>query len=123
MDNKETINCSAGHYTNSDVLYYDGACSLCRAEIQKLKNLADQQLQFVDIQTQPPEYQPALREQLHLQQPDGAWLTGLEANVRAWQHTRYARYANWLLKPGLRQIATLGYRLWLVFYQQKQARR
>ena len=68
-----------------NILYYDGQCPLCSAEMQKLKNHSNGQLQLQDIhslQEKPdlPNKQDLLTI-LHLANSDGEFLTGLDANV------------------------------------------
>ena len=54
---------------------------------------------------------------------NGEWLKGLEANVRAWQHTRYSKAANLLLHPMFRWKAELAYQTWLTYCQWARKRR
>ena len=75
------------------------------------------------ISTLPVERQAALRTELHLRTEGGEWLKGLEANVRAWQHTRYSKATNLLLHPMFRWIAELAYQTWLSYYQWTRKRR
>jgi len=81
-------------------LYYDGRCSLCAAEIARLKRLQRGSLQLRDIHqveingADMPDRDTLLRT-LHLRRADGQWLTGADANVEAWQHTRMG----WLWQP------------------------
>lgn len=106
-----------------DTLYYDDSCPICNAEIQKLANLHDDQLQLLPITSLATEEQAAMRVELHLQTAEGQWVKGLEANVRAWQHTRYGPAVALLLHPALRWLAELGYRTWLLWYQWARKRR
>jgi predicted DCC family thiol-disulfide oxidoreductase YuxK len=64
-----------------------------------------------------------MRSELHLKTEDGQWVKGLEANVRAWEHTRYGSVVGLLLHPALRWLAELGYRMWLLWYQWARKRR
>lgn len=108
-----------------DTLYYDGQCPICSREIRSLAAQSDDGLQFVDIHK--ADLTAVDREQysreLHLQTADGLWVTGLEANVRAWQHTALAPLANVLLWRYVRPLAEFGYRLWLGVYQWQRRRR
>ena len=80
-------------------------------------------LKLQPITSLPEENQAAMRSELHMQTEDGKWVVGLEANVRAWQHTRYGNAASLMLHPALRWAAELGYRSWLVWYQWMRRRR
>lgn len=103
-----------------DQLYYDGHCPLCRAEIARLAQLANQRLQLVDIhelsneqirkQDLPTRRQ--LLEQLHLRQGNGEWQVGLDANVAAWQNTRWGWLWLSLQLPLIRPLATFLYQYW-----------
>lgn len=100
----------------ADTLYYDGHCSLCSAEMARLGKLCDGRLELRDIHDLEPD--PALPDRatllrnLHLRTADGRLLTGLDANVAAWQHTRLGPLWRWLRWPLIRPIADAAYRLW-----------
>lgn len=101
---------------SGDTLYYDGQCPLCTSEMQKLKQHADAELELVDIHSLPegaclPSKQ-ALLSSLHLKQGDGNILTGLDANVAAWQHTRFGVFLRWLRWPVLRSMTDWFYDRW-----------
>ena len=106
-----------------DILYYDDACPICSAEMTKLAKHHDDGLELLPITSLPLENQAALRSELHLKTKDGQWVKGLEANARAWQHTRYGNVAYLLLHPAFRWLAELGYRTWLACYQWARKRR
>ncbi len=106
-----------------DTLFYDDACPICSAEMAKLAKHHDDGLELTPISALPAEQQSALRRELHLRTDDGEWLKGLEANVRAWRHTRYSKAANVLLHPLFRWAAELGYQTWLAYYQWTRRRR
>ena len=108
-----------------DTLFYDGQCPICSAEIKRLKNEADEHLGFVDITEADdlPLERDQLFSELHMLREDGQWVAGLEANVLAWQHTRWRWLAGVLLWPGIRFFAQAGYRLWLRWYQRQRANR
>ena len=80
-----------------DTLYYDGSCQLCRGEIFKLKEMADENICFVDIHgsTLNEKEKEARLKILHLETASGEQLEGLDANVAAWQHTSFG----FLLRP------------------------
>jgi predicted DCC family thiol-disulfide oxidoreductase YuxK len=99
-----------------DTLYYDGHCPLCSSEIQKLKQHAHDTLLMVDIHTLADDAglpsKQVLLSQLHLKQANGQFLTGLDANVTAWQHTRFGFYYRWLGWPVVRSVASWVYSQW-----------
>tara|TARA_R110000772_G_scaffold141115_3_gene250692 strand:+ start:64607 stop:64930 length:324 start_codon:yes stop_codon:yes gene_type:complete len=94
----------------------------------KLGQLSDAQLQLADIHRLPPNCsleqtnnlastdappsRDALLKTLHLRTADGRWLTGIDANVAAWQHTRLGPLWRWLSWPLIRPVADRVYRLW-----------
>lgn len=93
-------------------LYYDGACPLCRAEMQNLmlRNQRERRLRFVDIAE--PGFQPPddvttndLTRLLHAQAPDGRWLTGIDAFVAMYEAVGLSWVAQALGAPGLRHVA------------------
>jgi hypothetical protein len=79
----------------------------------------------VDINTEAlsAEKSESFSRQLHVQRANGDWVTGIEANVLVWQHTRYAGIARLLLLPGVKQVSALGYKTWLVYYQWQRKQR
>lgn len=99
-----------------DVLYYDGQCALCRAEIAQLHRFKDRHLELVDIHSLsevsdlPPRDQ--LLQTLHLRRGDAGFELGLYASVVAWQHTRIGPLWRVLLWPGVRPLAECLYRHW-----------
>lgn len=102
--------------STTDTLYYDGHCPLCTAEMARLGKLSDGGLELRDIHALQPD--PALPDRetllrnLHLRTADGRLLTGIEANVAAWQHTRLGPLWRWLRWPLIRPIADAAYRVW-----------
>ena len=108
-----------------DTLFYDGQCPICNAEISRLEALVDDNLVCVDIHsaTSTPLDKQQLFSELHLLKADGELLIGLEANVAAWQHTKWRSLAGILLWPVIRWFAELGYRGWLLWYHRQRAKR
>ena len=100
-----------------DTLYYDGACPLCRAEIGKLAKFSNGGLRLVDIHALDAaavEIEPReLLARLHLKTADGLWITGLKANIRAWQHTPFAALWRVLDWPLINRLSHAAYELWL----------
>lgn len=108
-----------------DTLFYDGQCPICNAEIARLDAHIDDNLVCVDIHSEAstPVDRSVLFSQLHLLKADGELLVGLEANVAAWQHTKWRLLASILLWPIIRWFAELAYRGWLIWYQRQRAKR
>jgi len=99
-----------------DTLYYDGKCPLCLREIGALERLRDDSLGLVDVH----EHEPAPGEpnrdsmllRLHLKTADGAWLSGVDATVRAWSHTRWGFLFKPLRWPLIAPLANRAYDFW-----------
>ncbi len=82
----------------TEILYFDGSCPLCQSEMRSLRKHKSSALTLVDIHSVKhldAIQREALLRRLHLRLPDGSWLVGVDASVRAWSHTRWG----WLLKP------------------------
>jgi predicted DCC family thiol-disulfide oxidoreductase YuxK len=84
--------------------------------MERLGRLKSDQLELVDIHCVPasadlPDRDTLLRN-LHLRLPDGRMLTGVEANVAAWQYTPQGWLFRWMRWPIFRQIADRAYRRW-----------
>lgn len=100
-----------------DTLFYDGQCPLCAREIRTLRKLQRGNLIFADIHEQPegsdtlPGHEALLRR-LHLMTWTGEWVTGLQANVRAWSHTPVGFLFRPLLWPGIHWLASKVYERW-----------
>jgi predicted DCC family thiol-disulfide oxidoreductase YuxK len=109
----------SGDQTSSDdrdTLFYDGQCSLCEAEMKRLRLHKPDTLQLLDIhQLQNDASLPCpdeLLRNLHLKTADGRMLVGLEANIAAWQQTHLERFWSILELPLVHSAAKFGYRLW-----------
>jgi len=85
----------------SDILFYDGNCSLCAKEIKLLARHKDSTLMLVNIHSDQKQQYAAnftdleLLSVLHLKTANGEWLKGLDATVSAWKHTKFG----WLFTP------------------------
>jgi predicted DCC family thiol-disulfide oxidoreductase YuxK len=108
---------------NKNTLFYDDHCPVCTKEMAKLRKYHDEKLELVAISTLEAAEQHRLLSKLHIQTSNGRWVTGLEANVLAWQHTTFRCFVSILLWPGVRWLAEIGYRLWLNWYQWQRRRR
>lgn len=101
---------------NTDTLYYDGNCPLCMREVRLLSRIADSGLALVDLHEVPDTAgQPTRLEKLstlHLETAAGDWLTGVDATVTAWSHTRWGWLFCVLRWPLLGGVADVVYRYW-----------
>ena len=85
----------------------------------RLSALADSELRLVDIhsadideQGLPPGVDKAqLLKVLHLRRGN-RWITGIDANVAAWEHTRFGMFWRPLRWPIVRHISSWVYNLW-----------
>ena len=99
---------------NKETLFYDGACPLCHTEITHLKKIADREIEFRDVHESviDSEEAEARLRILHLVTPSGDVLKGLDANVAAWQHTRWGIFFRPLRWPLIRRVADALYGYW-----------
>ena len=100
-------------------LYYDGNCSLCNREMARLAAVKEDGLRLQDIHT-ISDYQAlpdrdTLLRNLHLKTAEGEILTGVDANVVAWQGTRPGRLLGWMRWPLVKPVANAFYRLWALW--------
>ena len=96
-----------------DCLYYDGSCPLCLTEMKHLSQRAGDHLELVDIHTQTdlPIDKASLLKRLHLKTEQG-FVTGLDANVAAWQYTSIGWLWRFLQWPVIKPIARKVYDVW-----------
>jgi predicted DCC family thiol-disulfide oxidoreductase YuxK len=99
-----------------DILYFDGNCPLCTAEMGKLRRCADSTLELQDIHQLGDDPELPTRDELlrslHLRSADGTLVSGLDANVAAWQHTRFAGLWRVLQWPVVKSLAGHAYQFW-----------
>ena len=104
---------------NCEKLYYDGQCPLCSAEIKKIRRLAVRPMELVDIHSVTPTEDLPPRDQLlrtlHFQRASGEFVTGLEANVAAWQTTRFGFLWRILRWPIVKSVANPLYERWALW--------
>lgn len=107
-----------------DTLFYDGNCSLCVKEMNKLEVLKDDTLTLTNINEMEisDSEKSKLFNRLHLQTDEGTMMTGFAANIRAWQHTKFRRYLWACTFPPLSWLGELGYRIWLKYYHYQKSR-
>jgi len=107
----------------ADTLYYDGNCPLCSYEIRILNRYKDNKLHLIDIHSQDNRQQSKNKLELllvlHLQTKEGQWLTGLDATVAAWQHTRVGFAFKPLRWPLIKPVSDYVYKKWAVNRQCK----
>ena len=100
-----------------DTLYYDGACPLCSAEIDKLARFSRGRIELKDIHeldgNEVSHDKEQLLSRLHLKTADGEWITGLKANIRAWHHTPFRYLWRVLDWPLVNQVSHRCYEYWL----------
>jgi predicted DCC family thiol-disulfide oxidoreductase YuxK len=110
---------------NQDILYYDDKCPICRGEVSKLTKFTRQKLIVRNIhELEPAEDMPqkqVLLSRLHLKTAQGEWLTGLDANIRAWHHTPFRYLWQLLHWPVIRPVSDWFYEAWLHYRGNKLA--
>ena len=98
-----------------DILYFDGQCPLCSREMAKLAVLKDENLELRDIHALTNDETAAdkdtLLRVLHLER-NGQYLTGIDANIAAWEHTPYGALWRWMRWPLIRVLAGWFYTRW-----------
>ena len=101
-------------------VYYDGACPLCRAEIDHYaKQDGAAAIRFADVSGADASPGEGLtREQaltrFHVRRGDGALISGAAAFVAIWQRLpRWRGAARLAALPGVVPILEVGYRLFL----------
>ncbi|HEX9873068.1 MAG TPA: DUF393 domain-containing protein [Deferrimonas sp.] len=102
-------------------VFYDGACSICAAEISRYRpHQGPERLVFVDISA--PDFDPAaygltreaVETEMHAIDGDGAVYTGVAAFTAIWRIVPgffYSVLAEVLDLPGVRDLARLGYKI------------
>jgi predicted DCC family thiol-disulfide oxidoreductase YuxK len=102
---------------DKDTLYYDGSCPLCSAEIARLAKYADDRIELRDVhqlgENETTVARTELLARLHLQTADGEWITGLKANIRAWQYTPFGGLWRVLDWPLINRVSYPCYEFWL----------
>lgn len=113
-------------------VFYDGGCPICRMEV----NLYERQdkagrVEWIDIEKLSDMQLPTgkTRDELlgrfHVRQINGdQWHIGVDAFAAIWrQLPRWRHFAFVFAVPGLRQLAQIGYRLFLRWQRWHRARR
>lgn len=106
----------------TDTLYYDGQCPLCVKEMDRLARIKDDSLVLKNIHSltdrgreaesdeKLPDRDELLRV-LHLER-NGQMIKGIEANIAAWEHTRFGWLWRSLRWPLIRPVAAWLYNHW-----------
>ena len=98
-----------------DKLYFDGQCPLCVKEMDRLEKIKDVDLELIDIHTlkdgDSTVDKDTLLRVLHLERGE-EMITGIKANIAAWQHTRYGIMWRWMQWPLIRPIVEIAYNRW-----------
>ncbi|MCH2183390.1 MAG: DUF393 domain-containing protein [Mariniblastus sp.] len=98
-------------------VFFDGACPLCRREIDWLrKRDRDQQIEFVDIadpsfdeQRHGRSYE-TLMTHIHGRETDGRWVTGVDVFRRLYQAAGFGPLVRLSRLPLVKQLLDLAYR-------------
>lgn len=102
---------------DNDTLYYDGDCPFCNSEIKKLEKYSSGSLELKNIHElsdgEVTRARSLLLSRLHLQTANGEWITGLKANIRAWQHTPFGALWRMLDWPLINRASHWCYETWL----------
>ncbi|MDB2542981.1 DUF393 domain-containing protein [Pseudomonadales bacterium] len=95
-------------------LYYDGKCPLCSAEMARLRVHKSTDLSLVDIHETKMNQttKEKMLKVLHFEDDAGNYTMGLEANIAAWEGTRWSPLWRCLKLPVVRSIAKFAYDKW-----------
>jgi 3-demethoxyubiquinol 3-hydroxylase len=101
------------------IVYFDGACPVCRKEISIYQNLRPlRPIEWVDV-SQHTDLGPDLTQAqalavFHVRTEHGRLLKGAAAFAQMWQSFSGWRWLGLLVAtPGVLQIAEVGYRIFL----------
>lgn len=102
------------------VVYFDGSCSLCTAEIRHYATQRGSEgLCFVDVsdpdaETGPDLSQEVAQRRFHVRQADGQLLSGAPAFVAVWETLPAWRKVAWFARlPGVTAVLEVAYRMFL----------
>lgn len=99
-------------------ILYDGACPLCRREVEWLSRLDRGRGRLGRIDISDPDFDPArvarsletLMGRIHALLPDGTLIEGVEVFRRAYAAVGLGWLLAWTRLPVLRPVADAGYR-------------
>ncbi len=113
--------------------YYNGACPICRREIEHYKRVTacdNHELTWCDISRQPADVaalgldQEAVKRRLHVIDRDGRLRIGVPAFAALWSEIpRYRWLATVVGWPGVRHVAAGIYELLAVWLYARNRRR
>ena len=102
------------------VVYYDGACPLCSAEIRHYASRpGGERISFVDVSAEDPAVgadldRAAALRRFHVRRADGTLVSGARAFVTLWEALPGWRWPARLARlPGVMPLLELGYRAFL----------
>lgn len=112
-------------------VFYDGDCPVCRFEIDQYQRLdRASNVAWVDISETSDKALPegksreALLGAMHVKGADGAWHIGVDGFAETWRALPGFRRVAWIFAvPGVRQVAELAYRLFLIWQRSDRKRR
>ena len=95
-------------------LYFDGQCSLCSGEMRRLEARKREGLELIDIHSLElgKSKKERMLRQLHLENEDGSVTIGLEANIKAWEFTKWGWAWKGLRLPVIGSVARVVYEAW-----------
>jgi predicted DCC family thiol-disulfide oxidoreductase YuxK len=97
-------------------LFYDGRCSICTKELDRLGRMKNEGLELIDIHAMEPDADlpapDALLRVLHLRTSDGSFLKGVDANVAAWSFTSIGPFFKWMQWPIIAPVFNIFYTRW-----------
>ena len=116
---------------NSLRVYYDGDCPVCRTEVRfyerrdKVKAIVWMDINGLDdVQLPTGKSRAALLGKFHVLDDNGGWHVGVDAFAAIWKSLPLFRRLAWVFKaPGLRQLAQLGYRCFLIWQRRNRRSR
>jgi len=106
----------------SDKVYYNSACPVCKAGIEKQRSLMEncgiKDIDWVDVHTQPetatetPSSLEQIRERLHIKDDSGQIRIGADAFIFLWLRTPKLRWLGKISQlPVIKQIFHMSYNL------------
>ncbi len=99
-------------------VFYDGTCPLCTVEVSHYRRLAKDNVDFVDVSTEPNPSSELSQDQamarFHIRDASGQLHSGAKAFVMLWTYLPGWRFLAPLSRvPGMTLLLELAYRLFL----------
>ncbi len=102
------------------IVYFDGSCPLCRAEIKFYRSQAGaEEIDFLDVSERAGVVCDGLTcsqamARFHVQEPGGKLVSGAAAFVSVWERLPHWRWAAKMARlPGVLSILEAAYRMFL----------